>query len=327
MALIKTSSHSFREIRLSLCIYGAGAYGSALALSLARQGQEVILTGREGVSLASAKANAQLRHDNLSVRDFTPVVIEQAQAVLLSTKSQAVRETLAQITPYLLAQQSLLCLAKGMEISTGLALYELSPRLGFLSGPSFAAELMQGKPAALSVADKQNAKELAALLSGAQLRVYPSQDIIGISLSGAMKNIIAIACGIAEGLGLGASAQASLMSRGAVEIQRFIAFKGGDQSSIMQPAGFGDLALTCFSNLSRNRQFGIALGEGKTVDAAQSRIGLVEGASCAQAIVDFCHKQRSQYDSLAPYLPITFAVKAVIAGEVSVAQAQAQLME
>ena len=299
---------------MRLLFYGAGRYASALAYAFARQGCDVVLTGREGASLAFAK---QSPPQGVKVYDFSASLIEGSDVLFLGVKAQAVRESLERLQPHITKNKPLFCLAKGIELETGKPLYALHAQMGFLSGPSFASDLRAGKPAALSLAHKDKAERLSKELSGQLLRLYPTQDIIGISLLGALKNVIAIACGIAEGLGLGASAQASLFARGAVEIERFAVSMGASSHSIMQPAGIGDLALTCFSVQSRNYRFGQALGEGLCADKAAQAVGLVEGAHTARAMRVYQKSIR---------MPIMRAVLAILEGEIHPKEAQEQLM-
>lgn len=295
-------------------VFGAGAYGRAVAHALTAQGWQVAFYARPGPGCQAAK--------DQDWRLFpAEQLIAEARVLLLGIPAQAHasflsdhHEALASRGPF----NPVLSLAKGIDRSQGLLLPQLDwPHpLGLISGPSFAADLMADKPTALNLAYPNliMAHALAEALSGPRLRLYTSDDVAGIALAGAMKNVIALGCGVLDGAGLGESARSALMARGMSEIARLLKAVGGQSNTLISPAGVGDLALTCGSTKSRNYQFGFALGAGIAPPDS-----LVEGVATASAALALAKRQGIE-------LPITQAVETLVEGKRSVAETIACLM-
>jgi len=261
---------------MNICIIGNGAWGSALAAHFARIGHGVGVWGRTPKPLPKGCHGA----DELNGYD----------ALVLSSPAQTTREVLTDLAGHLPQGVPAIITAKGFEQGT-LALQSQIVRdvlLGalpyVLTGPSFAADVLAGKPTALTLAgdDLPQTQTLRDALSGGGVRLYSTDDVIGAQIGGAMKNVIAIACGMAVGMGLGASAQAALMTRGFAEMVRLGSAMGARPQTMAGLSGLGDLTLTCHSLLSRNFSYGHALG-----DAGQPpKIGTFEGAKTARAALD-----------------------------------------
>ena len=254
---------------MKLGVLGAGAWGSALAHVARTAGHEVHVWSRGGA--------------------LEP--LREAQGLILAVPAQGVREVLSGLKSIVTNSGNRLPLiisAKGIEQGTGLFMNEVVAQVlpqakpMVLSGPSFAADVMKGLPTAVVMAAREitQAHQWAEALSLPQFRIYASDDVKGVEIGGALKNVLAIACGISDGRGLGDSARAALTTRGFAELTRFAAKMGANPDTLMGLSGLGDLLLTCSSRQSRNYSFGHALGEGKSVAAAlaQSR-GVVEGAA------------------------------------------------
>jgi glycerol-3-phosphate dehydrogenase (NAD(P)+) len=237
-------------------------------------------------------------------------------AILVATPAQATREMAARLAAALPAPRPLLVCAKGIEIGTNLFMTEvvgesapLCPR-AILSGPSFAADVAAGLPTAVALAarDEALAVELCRALKGPNLRLYHSTDLRGVEIGGAAKNVLAIACGVASGLGLGPSAAAALIARGFAELRRFGEAFGARAHTLMGLSGLGDLVLTCSSAQSRNFSFGLALGQGRAVaEAAGGK--LAEGATTVGALM---HLARARGVDM----PIAGAVEALLLGRI-----------
>jgi glycerol-3-phosphate dehydrogenase (NAD(P)+) len=251
--------------------------------------------------------------------------ISDADIVLFAMPSQAQADAARQYAPYLAKDAVIVTCAKGIEKTTGNLLTDMlagalpGHAIAVLSGPGFAADIAKGLPTAMVVAaeNAEIAERLAQAISGRTFRLYPSSDRIGVQLGGALKNVLAIACGIVEGAGIGDSARAALIARGLAEMSRFVAAKGGQADTVSGLSGLGDLVLTATSHQSRNLRFGIALGRGETRDPSHGE--LVEGAFAA-AVVSRLAK------SLSIDMPVTDAVSAIIEGKLGIADAIDQLM-
>jgi glycerol-3-phosphate dehydrogenase (NAD(P)+) len=279
-----------------LSVLGAGSYGTALAISLARKGQPVLLWGHDPVQVA------RLQHDrcnqeflpDVSFPDTLQMTDDLAQAVsasrdlLVVVPSHVFGDVLQRIKPFLREDTRIAWATKGLEPERGRLLGEVAQDvlgadipLAVLSGPTFARELAAGMPTAIAVAgtNEQFTADMSALMHcGKSFRVYSNPDFIGLQIGGAVKNVIAIGAGLSDGLGFGANARTALITRGLVELQRLGLSLGADAKTFMGMAGLGDLVLTCTDNQSRNRRFGLALGQGKTVEQAMTEIGqVVEG--------------------------------------------------
>ncbi|WP_429176533.1 NAD(P)H-dependent glycerol-3-phosphate dehydrogenase [Aeromonas salmonicida] len=282
--------------QIAISVLGAGSYGSALAISLARNGHPTLLWGHDSAHVA------ELEHDRCN-KAFLPDVpfpadlqltadlqraVQAAPVLLLVVPSHVFGDVLTRIKPFLRPDTRIAWATKGLEPDSGRLLQDVARDvlgetipLAVISGPTFAKELAAGLPTAISVASTHDdfADELSHLLHcGRSFRVYTNPDFVGLQLGGAVKNVIAIGAGLSDGLGFGANARTALITRGLVEMQRLGAALGADAKTFMGMAGLGDLVLTCTDNQSRNRRFGLALGAGKAVETAMAEIGqVVEG--------------------------------------------------
>lgn len=289
-------------------IIGAGAWGTALAQCLANGGLEVVLWAREPEVVESINQN----HENTL---FMPGITldERIEAtdsmsktadcdtLLIVTPAQHVRGTLESLKGDIAEGKPVVLCSKGIEIDTGLLMSQIAEEevpnatIAILTGPTFAAEIVRGLPSAVTIAakDKDVAQEIREGLASKHLRPYITDDIIGTQIGGAVKNVIAIACGVAMGRGLGESARAALMTRGLAEMGRLAAAMGARKETLMGMCGVGDLVLTCTSMQSRNYSLGVALGEGKTLaDIMEERKGkaVTEGVHTAAALMTMARK-------------------------------------
>ncbi len=258
---------------------------------------------------------------NLSITGDLEQCIDGVRDVLIAVPSHALRETLEAVKPFLDDDARVCWATKGFELHTGklphqVAAEVLGPErpVAVLSGPTFATEVGANLPTAMTVAasDETFARELAGMLSGDNFRAYTSNDIIGVEVGGAVKNVLAIGAGISDGLGFGANSRIALITRGLVEMTRLGVALGARRETFMGLAGMGDLVLTCTDDQSRNRRMGLALAEGKTVEQAQRQIGqVVEGVMAAEAVMEvaaahdiempICHQiYRILYDGASP---------------------------
>lgn len=289
-------------------VLGAGSWGTALALQLARNGHTVRLWAHrtEHVEqLQRDRCNRRYLPDapfpnTLTAHADLAQALQQTRLVLVVVPSHAFNDTLRQINPLLTATMGFAWATKGLESGSGRFLHELTQTtlgqnadnnqrpLAIISGPSFAREVAAGLPTAITVAaeDNQFAHWIATLLHGSGMLAYTSQDVIGVQLGGAVKNVLAIAAGIADGLGFGANARAAVITRGLAELRRLGDACGGRRETLMGLTGVGDLVLTCTDNQSRNRQFGLAIGQGQSFEQARQGIGqVVEGANAVCEIM------------------------------------------
>jgi glycerol-3-phosphate dehydrogenase (NAD(P)+) len=289
-------------------VVGGGAWGTALAIHLARQGTRVRLWLRE----AELVERIRERRDNpmylpgIEIPDaVTPYgelasTVDGAEAVLVVVPSQFARAVYADLAQHLDPDVPVVVAAKGIEIDSLLLPLEVAAEvlgrkqpLAVLSGPSFAREVAQGLPTAVVVAaeDVELSLRLQELLASRDLRVYTNTDPIGVQLSGAIKNVMAIAVGVAEGLGLGTNARAALITRGLAEVTRLVLAQGGQAGSASGLAGLGDLVLTCTGDLSRNLGVGRALGRGSRLeDALAGSRSVAEGVRTARSARDLARR-------------------------------------
>lgn len=307
---------------MKITILGAGAWGTALALALAARHQ-VVLWGRNQESMRAAavqRENAALPSfplpDTLLLSaDFEAAVAHVgSDGLLILASSVAGLRPLAQrLQPHPIPNIVWLC--KGFEAQTHLLPHQVVREVlgdaipaGALSGPSFAQEVARGLPCALTIASSSAGlrERVVAAVHGGNIRVYSSDDLIGVEVGGAVKNILAIATGVADGLGLGLNARAALMTRGLAEISRLGIALGGRAETFMGLTGVGDLILTCTGDLSRNRQVGLGLAQGKPLDVIVAELGHVaEGVRCAQAVRELAAERGIE-------MPITAAVAGVL---------------
>lgn len=286
-----------------LAVLGAGSYGTALAIAVARNGFPITLWGHQSehvAKLARERQNSVFLPgcpfpDTLHLEADLNKVIANSKDILVVVPSYAFADVLRQIEPLLDEQTRIVWATKGLMPHTGELLSAVaedilgpSRKLAVISGPTFAKELAQGLPTAISVssADDQWVSDLAELMhSERSFRVYTNRDMVGVQLGGAIKNVIAISAGMADGLGFGANARTALITRGLREMTRLGVALGAQRETFMGMAGLGDLVLTCTDNQSRNRRFGIALGKGALIDEAQEQIGqVVEGYRNTQEV-------------------------------------------
>ncbi len=270
-------------------------------MQLARNGTRVNLWGHEPQHIENLLRDGENRaflpgikfDDNIHPIASLPDCLVSADTVLVAIPSKAFREFLQQLSRDINPGTSIFWASKGFEIETGKLLHELiieelpGHNYGVVSGPTFATEVARGLPAAITCAGNAPADTayFAGLLHGNRFRCYTSEDVIGVELGGALKNILAIAVGIADGLGFGANTRAALMTRGLSEVMRLGQQLGAQQETLMGLAGLGDLILTCTDDQSRNRRFGLAIGEGKSLVEAEIAVGqTVEGLRAARAI-------------------------------------------
>ncbi len=286
-------------VRQPILVVGAGSWGTALAFVLSRNGHLVSLWGRNPKHVEQMRLTRQNSRflpdetfpDTLQPIDNLEESIPQFKDILLVVPSHAFRETLNKIAPHITEQARLCWATKGLENNTGLLLHQVAQHvlgkkraLAVLSGPSFAKEVAADLPTAVTIAsnDPKYAQDLVKLFHNQSFRPYTSNDIIGVQLGGAVKNIMAIAAGIADGLGFGANTRTALITRGLSEMVRFGMAQGGQHETFMGLACLGDLLLTSTDNQSRNRRFGYALAQGSEITQAQKKIGqVVEGVQAA----------------------------------------------
>lgn len=286
----------------SIAILGAGSWGTALALTAQRNGHRVVLWGHNVAhmaEMAASRRNSRYLPDielpaTLALTADLASAVNSAELLLLSVPSHAFRHTLQQLQPLLAANAPIAWATKGLDPDSGNLLHEtvaaiLSPAtpMALLSGPTFAREVADKLPTAITLAsnDQAFAERLARLFHCANFRIYTSSDMIGAQLGGALKNVLAIAAGVSDGLGFGANTRAALVTRGLAEMMRLGLVLGGQRETLMGLAGMGDLVLTCTDNQSRNRRLGLALGRGLSLSQALSDIGQeVEGVAAAREV-------------------------------------------
>ena len=287
--------------KTSIAVIGAGAWGTALAQTYAASGHPVALYAREAALAQQINAtrqngvylpNSALHANICAAHDIS--CAEGAEIVLLATPAQFMRDMLKKLVPKLRKGALLVNCAKGIEISSGKLLFEVAAEVApqfpyaVLSGPTFAHEVAKGLPAAATLAAKAPQDDVmrwAQTLSTLGFRLYASTDVAGAEVAGAVKNVIAIACGIVEGKALGQNAKAAVMTRGLAESRRLGISRGAQAETFLGLCGIGDLTLTCNSTSSRNYSVGLALGGGKTLDEIRAgQRSVAEGVATAQAL-------------------------------------------
>ena len=308
----------------NITVLGAGAWGSAVAISLAAR-HRVLLWGRDGAAMddmASMRENRAYLPGfafpaDLNVTgDFDAALahLQGEDALLIAACPVAgLRPLLGQLKSR--AIPNIVWLCKGFEYETGLLPHQVVAEVlgdsvpgAALSGPSFAQEVAKGLPCALTAASgsAELRRRVVSLVHGGNMRVYSCDDLVGVEVGGAVKNVLAIATGVADGLGLGLNARAALITRGLAEITRLGTALGGQPGTFMGLTGMGDLILTCTGDLSRNRRVGLELASGKKLDQVVAELGHVaEGVPCARAVRDLAAKMEVD-------MPITNAVAGVL---------------
>jgi glycerol-3-phosphate dehydrogenase (NAD(P)+) len=304
---------------VKIAILGAGAWGSALAVSFS-DAHEVRLWTRSREDCDSLSRTRTSRYlpevrlpDGVQIKADLAKAVSSAEIAIVATSTAGLRPTLAALAA--VGPIDLIWACKGFETETGALPHQVvdqvlptSTRSAALSGPSFALEVARGQPTAVVIAarDADFAARCAAGLNSARLRMYSSDDLVGVELGGALKNVIAIAAGISDGLGLGRNARAALVTRGLAEIARLGSAMGGRPETFSGLAGLGDLVLTCTGDLSRNREVGIRLAAGLPLDTVLAQLGHVsEGVSSARAAQRHAHGHGVE-------MPITEAVCGVL---------------
>ena len=320
-----------------VAVLGCGSWGSALALHLARCGHGVRLWGHDPAHVAEIAATGANERflpgvtfpERIRATPDLEGALAAADLCLVVVPSHAFDEVLGNLPADWVGAHGLVWATKGLDPAHGALLHEVARArfpeadLAVVSGPSFAGEVARGLPTAVTVASPSLtfAQRVAAVLHGGGFRAYTSNDLVGVEIGGAAKNVLAIAAGIADGLGFGANTRAALITRGLHELMQLGLSLGGSRETFMGLAGLGDLVLTCTDDQSRNRRFGLALAEGLSGDEARARIGQeVEGVITAKAV-----KHRA--DQLGIEMPISEQVYRVIYQGVSPNDATKALLE
>lgn len=286
----------------TIVVLGAGSWGTALALLVARNGHAALLWGHDAAQLSRLDQERENPAylpgipfpDNLHVRASLADAARDSKRFLIAVPSHAFRATLKALLPLMPAQAVIAWATKGLEPGGGKLLSQVAAEisgdrhpLAVVSGPTFAREVALGMPTALTVASENEtvAEEVASWLRNERVRVYTSGDVAGVQLGGAIKNVMAIAAGISDGLGFGANARAALVTRGLAELTRLGVAMGGQKETFMGLTGAGDLILTCTDNASRNRRVGLALGQGRKLPDILSGLGQeAEGVATAREL-------------------------------------------
>ncbi|GGA91794.1 glycerol-3-phosphate dehydrogenase [NAD(P)+] [Brucella endophytica] len=317
--------------RFKIAVLGGGAWGTALAAMAARTGHRVGLYARDAATVEDINRN----HRNERYLPGVPLpegieasldaasVLQDAAIVLAVFPAQAMRDALAEIAPHVPHGAPVVLCAKGIERNTGRLMSEIvsdvlpDHEIAALSGPSFATDVARGLPTAVTIAaeNQATAERLALLLSGPAFRCYSTDDLIGVEIGGALKNVLALAAGTAVGRGLGASAQAALVTRGFVELRRIAEAMGARPETVMGLSGLGDLMLTCSSPQSRNFSYGIALGAGEKLEGRP----LAEGVTTAPIAAELCASRHID-------APIIATVAALLARHLTVGEAVEALL-
>ena len=321
----------------AVAVLGAGSWGTALAALIARHGYPTVLWGRDAAAIDAIAS----RHENprylpgialpgqLRATTDLASALHGADLVLVVVPSHAFTETLHALAPLRPAHAGVAWATKGFEPGSGRFLHEVAGEtlgpgvpLAVVTGPSFAKEVAAGLPTALTVHsdDDAFAQSVADVLHGPSFRAYTGDDMRGAELGGAMKNVLAVATGVADGMGLGLNARAGLITRGLNEMLRLNIAIGGKPETLMGLAGLGDLVLTCTGDLSRNRRLGLALGRGQAMDEAVREIGqVVESIQTADEVMRLADRHGVE-------LPIASNVRDVLHGDITPGEGLARLM-
>lgn len=306
----------------AIAAIGAGSWGTAVAIQIARVGHEVKMWGRDTAQMQdmiATRRNQRYLPDNEFPEQLAPQAdfaetCQGCRDFMISVPSHAFRETLEQLKPHFPEDGRVFWITKGLESGTGEFLHNVAMKVlgpvpvAIVSGPTFAKEVAAGLPAAVTVAspNPEFAKDIVGYLHGHAMRAYTHGDIIGVQLGGAVKNVLAIAAGIIDGLNLGANTRAGMITRGLAEMNRLGMKLGAQRETFMGLAGLGDLVLTCTDNLSRNRRMGLALAKGMSVEEAKAEIKqVVEGVMTTDEV----WRVAQQFDV---DMPITQQVYAVL---------------
>ena len=292
-----------------IAVLGAGSWGTALAIQFARAGHAVRLWSRDSASLlAAGRERRNTRYlpeaafpEGLAVEPQLTQALRDARDVVVVVPSHAFLEVLGKVARHVEPATGIAWATKGFELATGLLPHQVAravlgarSNIAVLSGPTFAREVGAGLPTAMTVAapDEAFARRLAEDISSAKFRAYTSTDIVGVETGGAVKNVLAVGAGLADGLGFGANTRIALITRGLAEMMRLGIALGARSETFMGLAGLGDLVLTCTDNQSRNRRFGLLLAGGRSPQAALQEIGqVVEGYPAARAVLEVARRE------------------------------------
>jgi glycerol-3-phosphate dehydrogenase (NAD(P)+) len=312
----------------NVVVLGAGSWGTALALLLARNNHTALLWGNDPsvqTQLEKERKNRNYLPDfsfpaNLRIAESLDEAARSSTRFLMAVPSHAFRATVTSLQSQISDKSVLAWATKGLEPGSGKLLSQVASdvlgnhrSLAVVSGPTFAREVALDLPSALTVASEREvvAEEVASWIRNERVRVYTSKDIAGVQLGGAIKNVMAIAAGISDGLGFGSNARAALVTRGLAELTRLGVAMGGQKETFMGLAGAGDLILTCTDNLSRNRRVGLALGQGKKLPDILSELGQeAEGVATARELFQLARKLKIE-------MPITTQVYHVLYDKLS----------
>lgn len=316
------------KTKREVAVLGAGSWGTALAYHLARAGQNVRLWSRDHEILQGiAQRRANPKHLSDIPFDYAVhasselgAILRDVGVVVVAVPSAAVREVAVAAAPLIPAGAIVISTSKGLEQGSLRPMSEvlvstLNGRnpVAVLSGPSFAREVMEGRPTAVTVAAKELevARDAAAVFHYENFRVYTSSDVVGVELGGVVKNVIALACGIVDGVAMGANARAALITRGLNEMQRLVVAVGGEAMTVAGLSGLGDLLLTATGDLSRNRQVGLRLGRGEKLEEVIAALGEVaEGVRATANVLELARRHKVP-------VPITEQVNRMLQGECS----------
>jgi glycerol-3-phosphate dehydrogenase (NAD(P)+) len=331
-----------QQATVKVAVLGAGSWGTALAALIARHGHGVVLWGRDAAVIEAIDQRHENPHylpgivlpDTLRATTDLAASLRDADLVLVVVPSHAFTETLHALAPLRPARAGVAWATKGFEPGSGRFLHEVAADvlgngglgpgvpLAVVTGPSFAKEVAQGLPTALTVHgdDAGFVQQVADVLHGPEFRAYTGDDMRGAELGGAMKNVLAVATGAADGMGLGLNARTGLITRGLNEMLRLNAAIGGRPETLMGLAGLGDLVLTCTGDLSRNRRLGLALGRGQSLADAVREIGqVVESVQTADEVMRLADRHGLE-------LPIAHNVRDVLHGDITPAEALQRLL-
>ncbi len=322
---------------MKICVLGAGAWGTALALHFAHHQHSVNLWGHNPTHCQQLIQDGENQRylpgfvfpHTLQIHTDLHQALDQVELIIIVTPMGGLRESLQNIRDFGFGNTPILTACKGFELGSSLLPHEIcqeilpnNPFIGLLSGPSFAKEVAEQKPCAITLAshEKEWIRSLCQTLNTPTMRLYDNHDMVGVAVGGALKNVMAIATGLADGLDYGLNARAALITRGLAEITRFAQTLGADPLTLMGLSGMGDLILTCTGGLSRNRQVGLKLAEGKSLATILQELGHVaEGVYTIQAAHALA--QRMQID-----MPITQTLLHLIDGKINANTVANQLM-
>ncbi|MDO4230949.1 MAG: NAD(P)H-dependent glycerol-3-phosphate dehydrogenase [Lautropia sp.] len=322
---------------MKIAILGAGAWGTALAVHVAARHEALLWSRNAAVieAVRTTRINQPYLPDvrlpeGLGITDSLSGAVAGADLVVLATSVAGLRPVARTLFSQVVGEAApgVVCLAKGLEAGSGKLAHEVLAeelpgwRIGCLSGPSFAEEVAAGLPVALTAASMEASlpHQMVEAFHHGAMRVYRSGDLVGVEIAGALKNVMAVASGICDGMGLGLNARSALLTRGLAEITRFGMAHGAQPETFLGLAGVGDLVLTCTGDLSRNRRVGLALGRGQTLAEVLAGLGHVaEGVACCPAVV-------AKAERLGVDLPISRTVLAVIEGRLSAREGVAALL-